>query len=119
MKIKEIVKELNLKVLSATGNLDKEVSGGYVSDLMSDVMANSKKGNIWVTLQTHQNIVAVATLKELVGIIIVGGRRVEEETLKKAKKGNIPIMVTELPAFEIVGRLYEFGVGRAVEDEKC
>lgn len=119
MKIKEIVKELNLKVLSATGNLEKEVSGGYVSDLMSDVIANSKKGNIWVTLQTHQNIVAVATLKELVGIIIVGGRRVEDETLKKAEKEDIPIMVTELPAFEIVGRLYESGIGRAVEDEKC
>ncbi|MCK4689333.1 MAG: serine kinase, partial [Candidatus Marinimicrobia bacterium] len=106
MKLKEIIKELDLKVLSATGNLDVEVNGGYVSDLMSDVMANSKKGDIWVTLQTHQNIVAVAVLKELVGIIVIGGRIVEEGTLKKAEKENVPIMVTELSAFEIVGRLY-------------
>ena len=111
MKLKEIIKELNLKVLSATENLDVEVSGGYVSDLMSDVMANSKKGDIWVTLQTHQNIVAVAVLKELVGIIVIGGRIVEEGTLKKAEKENVPIMVTELSAFEIVGRLYRSGIG--------
>jgi serine kinase of HPr protein (carbohydrate metabolism regulator) len=108
--LKEIVKELNLKVVSAAGNLDKEVSGGYASDLLSDVIANSKKGNVWITLQTHQNIVAVATLKELVGIIIVNGRKPEEETLKKAEKENISTIVTKWPTFEIVGRLYELGV---------
>ncbi len=110
INLKDIVKGLNLKVVCVTGNLDKEVSGGYASDLLSDVIANSKKGNIWVTLQTHPNIVAVATLKELTGIIIVNGREPEKETLKKAEEENIPIMVTELPTFEIAGRLYKLGI---------
>jgi len=54
---------LGMKPLSAFSRLSGECSGGYVSDLLSDVMANAKAGDLWVTLQTHQNIVAVASLK--------------------------------------------------------
>jgi serine kinase of HPr protein (carbohydrate metabolism regulator) len=110
LTLKTIVKDLNLKVMNATVNLDKDISGGYVSDLMSDVLANSKKGNIWVTLQTHQNIVAVATLKELAGIILVNSRKPEKDTLEKAEREGLPIMVTEMSAFEIVGKLYKLGI---------
>ncbi len=110
MKLREIVKELGLEVRCAAQNLDTQVSGGYVSDLLSDVIANSKKDNIWITLQIHQNIVGVASLKELAGIIMVNGREPEEETLRKAEAENIPIMLTKLPAFEIVGRLYQLGI---------
>jgi len=110
MKLQEIVKEFSLEVRCAGHNLDKPVSGGYASDLLSDVMPNSEKDNIWVTLQIHQNIVGVASLKELAAIIIVNGREPEEEALEKAKEENIPVMVTKLPAFEIVGRLYQLGI---------
>jgi predicted transcriptional regulator len=110
MKLQEIVKELSLEVRCAAHNLDKQVSGGYASDLLSDVMANSKKDNIWITLQIHQNIVAVASLKDLAGVIIVNGREPEEEALKKAEEENIPIMLTELPTFEVAGRLYKLGI---------
>ncbi len=106
MKLDRIVKELGLEVKSKVSDLDKEVNGGYASDLLSDVIANAEKDNVWITLQIHENVVGVAVLKELAGIIIVNGRKPEEETLRKAEEENIPIMVTELPAFEIVGRLY-------------
>jgi hypothetical protein len=108
--LKTIVKDLSLKVMNAHINLDKDISGGYVSDLMSDVLANSEKGDIWVTLQTHQNIAAVATLKELAGVILVNSRKPEEGTLEKAEKEALPIMVTEMSAFEIVGKLYKLGI---------
>jgi len=110
MKLQEIIKELSLAVRCAAQNLNRQVSGGYASDLLSDVMANSKKDNIWITLQIHQNIVGVASLNELAGIIIVNGREPEEEALVKAEEENIPIMLTKLPAFEIVGRLYRLGI---------
>ena len=106
MKLHEIVKELGLEVKSRVYNLEKEIRGGYASDLLSDVIGNAKKDDIWVTLQIHQNIVGVALLKELAGIIMVNGREPEEDTLKKAEAENIPIMGTELPAFEIIGKLY-------------
>ncbi|MEO0182182.1 MAG: DRTGG domain-containing protein [candidate division WOR-3 bacterium] len=106
MKLTEIIKELNLKVLCAEENLERVVSDGYVSDMLSDVMENAKKNNIWITLQTHPNIVAVAVLKEIAGIIIPAGRKPELETIKKAEQEKIPIMTTELSGFEIAGRLY-------------
>jgi len=90
--------------------LDREITRGYASDLLSDVLANSGEGDLWVTLQIHQNIVAVASMKDLAGIILVNGREPEEETLEKAEAENIVIMVTEMPTFELIGRLYELGI---------
>ncbi len=110
MKLRELIQKLNLGVRSAKENLDREVIRGYASDLLSDVLANSEEGDLWVTLQIHQNIVAVASMKDLAGIILVNGREPEEETLEKAEAENIVIMVTEMPTFELIGRLYELGI---------
>jgi len=85
IKLSDIVKSYDLKVECSKNSLDREIKGGYASDLLSDVMAHSKKGDIWITLQGHPNIVAVAMLKELTGIIIVNGREPEQETIKKAE----------------------------------
>jgi hypothetical protein len=110
MKLQELVDTLSLEVKTASSHLTNEVTGGYVSDLLSDVMGNSKEGNVWITLQTHQNIVAVATLKDLSGIIIVNNRAPDADTLGKAEEKGIPILVSSLPAFEVVGRLYTLGL---------
>jgi hypothetical protein len=110
MKLKQIIEELGLEVRCAAPDPDIQVSGGYASDLLSDVLANAKKDNIWITMQIHQNIVGVASMKDVAGIVIVNGREPEEDTLKKAEQENIPIMLTKLPTFEIVGRLYKLGV---------
>ena len=63
MKISDIITGLDLKVISGQNGLSNVVTGGYVSDLLSDVMGNAKEGQIWITLQTHQNIIAVGSLK--------------------------------------------------------
>jgi len=110
VKITELVQQLNLAVRSAQGVLGREVTGGYASDLLSDVLANGEPGNLWVTLQIHQNIVAVASMKDFAGIILVNGREPEQDTVEKAEAENITIMVTELPTFELVGRLYGLGI---------
>ena len=110
MRLKELVEKLNLKVRCGAENLDADVKRGYASDLLSDCLAHAKEGDIWVTLQIHQNIVAVASMKELSGVILVNGREPEETTLKKAEKENLPVLVSELPAFELVGRLYKMGI---------
>jgi serine kinase of HPr protein (carbohydrate metabolism regulator) len=107
MKLKEIVEKLQLKVLTGQENLDMEITGGYTSDLLSDVIANSKEGNLWITLQTHQNTIAVAKLKDLSGIIIVNNREPDEDTLQKAKEENVPLLGSEEMAYEVSGKLYE------------
>ena len=110
MKLKDIIDELNLEVKSGADWLDNEISGGYESDLLSDVLAHSKEGNIWITLQIHHNIVAVASTKGLSGILLINGRVPEEETIRKAEEERIPILVSAMPAFEVVGRLYSLGI---------
>ena len=110
MELEKVIKAMGFEVRAGSQDLDKQVTGGYVSDLLSDVIANSRKGDLWITLQIHQNIVAVATLKELAGIVVIGGKEPAEETLKKADEENIPIMTSPLLAFETAGKLYELGI---------
>jgi len=110
MVLQEIVNSLSLDVKTPGLALTKEVTGGYVSDLLSDVMGNASQGNIWITLQIHLNIVAVASLKGLAGIILVNNRKPDEDTLRRAIAENIPVMTSTLPTFELVGRLYALGL---------
>jgi predicted transcriptional regulator len=110
MRLHDIVEKLDLEVLCGEESLDREVYRGYASDLLSDVMANTYRGDLWITLQIHQNIIAVASMNELAGIIIINGRKPEADSLKKAKKEKIPVMASALPAFEIIGRLYTMGI---------
>ncbi|OPY84905.1 MAG: DRTGG domain protein [Smithella sp. PtaU1.Bin162] len=107
MNIETIIKELNLKLRSATGDLKKNISGGYTGDLLSDVMANSHEGDIWITRQVHQNIVAVASLKDHAGIILINSCEPAKDTLERAAQENIPIMVSDLSAFELSGKVYD------------
>ncbi len=110
MLLSEIVEKLDFKVLTGGDKLDCEITRGYASDLLSDVIAHSQKGDLWITLQTHQNIVAVASMNELAGIVLINGRQPEHDTLQKAKSEKIPVMLSELPSFEVIGRLFEMGI---------
>lgn len=110
MNLADLVDKLGLEVRTARESLDEEVTGGYASDLLSDVLAHGRSGDVWVTLQAHQNVVAVASLRGIVGIILVAGRQPEAETIDKAEAERIPILVSDLPAFEIIGRLFDLGI---------
>jgi predicted transcriptional regulator len=110
MQVEMLVNSLRLEVKAGNDQLHQEVTGGYAGDLLSDVIAHSVRGNVWVTIQTHPNIVAVASMKELAAIILAGGREPDPETLKKAEEEGIPLLISLLPAFELAGRLYQAGV---------
>lgn len=118
MTLSEIADALALVVRTAPEKLDVEVSGGYASDLLSLVMARAQAGNVWVTLQSHLNIVAVAVLLDLAGIIVTEGMALDEATVDKANAEGIPILTTELATFTVVGKLCELGVQGAVS-AKC
>ena len=107
MKVKDIVEALNLKVLSGEQGLDREVEGCYVSDLLSDVMGNAEMGNIWITLQTHKNVMAIASLKELAAVILVKGLNASEDTLEQSNDEGIPFLSTTAETFETAGKIYE------------
>jgi hypothetical protein len=112
MDLEIVIKYLNLKVYSGFDRLKTKVLDGYSGDLLSDVMANSKEGDIWMTRQVHQNIIAVASLKDHAGIILVHGAEPAKDTLEKALKENIPLMGTDLSGFEIAGKVYNILKGK-------
>lgn len=107
MKLSELVSELQAQIQCCNDSMDREVSWCYCSDLLSDVMANAAKDCIWITLQTHPNIVAVASLVGMSAILISRGAAPDAETLNKAAQENIPVLTTDLPTFEAAGRLYK------------
>lgn len=107
MKVNELVNALNLKVLSGANGLDREIEGCYVSDLLSDVMGNAEMNNVWVTLQTHKNVMAIASLKELACVILVKGQTAADDTLEQSNEEGIPFLSTNMQTYETVGKIYQ------------
>lgn len=110
MTLGDLATRLDLKVFTAGSGLDRPVLGGYSGDLLSDVIGHGRKGDLWLTIQVHPNVVAVAVLKELAAIVLVNGRVPAPETIDQAAREGVPLLGTALPAFEIAGRLYALGV---------
>lgn len=106
MSLNEVIDKLGLRVLTSKASGDTEVTGGYTCDLLSDVMANSRPGNLWITMQTHQNVLAVARIKDLAGIVVVNGRQPSEETIQKANQENVTVLGAGESAFRVSGRLF-------------
>lgn len=110
MELKKIIDKLELEVASAAGGVDREAKGGYVSDLLSDVMANAGEGALWVTIQTHVNVVAVCSLNDLAGVVITNGKKPAAETIAKAEEEGVTILLANENSFELAGRLYKMGL---------
>jgi hypothetical protein len=111
VNIAEAAKKLDGTLVAAAAvAAERDIQGGFASDLLSDVMGNSREGDIWVTLQKHVNIVAVAQLNGLSAIVLVNGRKPEPDTLARAEELSIPIISTPMQAFEAVGILYSLGI---------
>lgn len=106
MILSELVEKLDLSIFSGMEVLSKPVTGGYTSDLLSDVMGHARHGQVWITLQTHKNVVAIASLKELSAIILVKGYKPDDEMLSQSITEGIPVLGTNLETFEITGRIF-------------
>jgi hypothetical protein len=110
MTIREAAEALGGTVAVDQAEAGHEIQGGYASDLLSDVIAHAHEGDIWITLQKHVNIVAVAVLKGMAGIVLVNGRAPEPDAVARAREEHVPIVTTPLEAFDAAGRLYALGV---------
>jgi predicted transcriptional regulator len=107
MKVSELTDELGLAVFSGKEGLERRIYGGYASDLLSDVMGNAREGQVWITLQTHKNVMAIASLKDLAAVILVKENQPDADTIEHSNEEGIPILGTDMPAFEITGKLYK------------
>jgi predicted transcriptional regulator len=111
MLVSDLVQKFDLKVAGGKSGLDREVRDGYCGDLLSEVMANAPEGCAWMTVQGHQNIVAVAVLRNMAAIIIAGGQTPDTETINKADREGIPILQWPGSSFCLAGRIFSAGVG--------
>jgi hypothetical protein len=108
--VAEIVQQLALQVVTQKAGTGVPVTGGYASDLLSCVMARAQAGNVWVTLQAHPNVVAVASLLNLACVIVTEGTPIEPPTIAKADEVGIPVVSTPLTTYAVVERLHDIGI---------
>jgi serine kinase of HPr protein (carbohydrate metabolism regulator) len=106
MKVIDLVNELKLHLFSGKEGLNNDVSCGYTSDLLSDVMGHAEAGSIWITIQTHKNVMAIASLKDLPAIIISSGEKPGEDTIEQSNAEGIPLLGTEMRSFEVSGKIF-------------
>ena len=111
MKLREIVEKLGLTVHTGQEHLDREARTGYASDMLSDVIGNAPEGAIWVTIQKHQNVVAVAVMKSLAAILLAQDRAPEESTVRKAQAEGVVVLSSREGVFALVGKLHALGLG--------
>lgn len=110
MTLTELIEHQELRITPLTGPFHRSVEGGYASDLLSDVLANARPGNLWVTIQTSRNVAAVAALQDLSAVLIVNGRQPQDDLLDLARDEQMTVLISPLSAFEIVGRLHALGI---------
>jgi len=111
MNLQQIIDRLDLKPVTEPVDYSQiQPSSGYTSDLLSCVMAGAKPNSLWVTLQAHVNIVAVAALLEMCAVIITENAQPDPSTVAKANNQSIILLTTPRFSFEIVGELWEMGL---------
>ena len=113
MRLAEIVNSLELQVLTPDVPLDGWVTAGYAADLLSCVMARAREGTLWITLQTHPNVVAVGSMLNLAGVVITEGSPVPPETVARASEEGVPLLATVTTTYRVAGRLTALGIPEA------
>lgn len=109
MKVKDLISDLKPEVI-AEGSLEEDIDGIYIGDLLSNVMSKAKEKNLWITIQGHQNVIAVAQLTGVAAVIVVEDFAIEEAAVKRAKENGINLLRTSLTAYELIRKLMEIGI---------
>lgn len=108
MKIYEMIQKADLEeIYCYDKNVD--VENGYIGDLLSDVMGNAPEDSIWLTVQSHVNIIAVASIRDIKAVVLCNNLEFDRETIKKAKENNISLLSSKYSAFKTILNLFKAG----------
>lgn len=110
MQVKELAKLIGAEIAAGEGGLEKEASGCYIGDLMSLAMSRLSENNVWITIQTNVNIVAISVLCESACVILCDGQKPDAAACERADTENVPLLFTELGAYEIAAQLSKLGI---------
>ena len=106
MTVKELLDRHGFTALSLP-DPDREVSGCYIGDLLSWVMGRAGSDNVWLTIMTNINTVAVASLTDVALVLLTENVQPEPEILAAAKAKGVNVASTEKPTFETAVLLRE------------
>ena len=79
---------------------EREVRGCYVGDLLSWVMGRAQAGNVWITIMTNVNTVAVGSLADVSTVVLAEGVTLEQPVIDCAEARGVNILSSDLPAYE-------------------
>jgi len=100
----------DLRAAPLTDDVPQTLSGCYISDLLSDVLAHAEPGVIWVTIQTHRNVISVAATKDIAAVLFTCGRKPEADVIAEAEAEGIALLATPLTTYEAAGKLWTAGL---------
>lgn len=106
MKVKDLVNSGDFEAITLP-DMDREIDGVYIGDLLSWVMGKAQSGNAWVTIMSNINILAVASLSDTSCIILAEGVKVDDEVIKTAVDKEINILTTKMDIYKTALRLNE------------
>ena len=107
MTVRELAEKLELRILSMP-DPEREISGAYAGDLLSWVMGRAKSGNIWITIMSNINVIAVATLADVSCVILAEGVQLDSDTMSAAKAKGVNILFTDLTSYEIAAKIAKY-----------
>ena len=93
-----------------TKRAEADLAGCYISDLLSDVLAHARPGVLWLTIQTHRNVVSCATTKDIGAVLITCGRKPGPDVVTEAEQNEVILLSTPLATHEAAGKLWEAGL---------
>jgi hypothetical protein len=108
VKLEDLLRSINAQLL--TESMPADIGGCYISDLLSDVLAHAEPGVLWVTVQTHRNVIAVAATKDIAAVLFTCDRKPDQATVVEAEEQGIVLLTTSLTTYEAAGKLWESGL---------
>jgi hypothetical protein len=108
MRISEVVERTGLEALNAAADVD--ISGVYISDMVSDIITGAQGGNILVTLQTHKNLIAAANLVDVGMVVFTHGKRPAEDVVELADRAGIALFSSPDHTWAFAVKLFELGM---------
>ena len=100
MTVGELAERLSLRALAAA-DAEREATGVYIGDLLSWVMGRAQSGDVWVTIMSNINVVAVASLTDVACIVFAESVVPDEKVIQTAREKGVNLFTTEMTAFEV------------------
>ena len=99
MTVQQLANDCQFNILCCP-EPEREVNGAYVGDLLSWVMGRANADNVWITIMSNINVIAVASLSDVSCVLLAEDVTLEDDVLKTAKEKGINILSTCLSAYE-------------------